>query len=32
MLLVEEEPERLLEHFEHYQVPAVAKWVDRTSA
>ena len=32
MLLVEEEPERLLEHFERYQVPAVAKWVDRTSA
>ena len=32
MLLVEEEPERLLEHFEHYQVPAVAKRVDRTSA
>jgi hypothetical protein len=29
---VEEEPERLLEHFERYQVPAVAKWVDRTSA
>jgi uncharacterized protein (TIGR00730 family) len=32
MLLVEEEPERLLEHFERYQVPAVATWVDRTSA
>ena len=32
MLLVEEEPERLLEHFEYYQAPAVAKWVDRTSA
>jgi uncharacterized protein (TIGR00730 family) len=32
MLLVEEEPERLLEHFERYQVPAVAKWADRTSA
>jgi uncharacterized protein (TIGR00730 family) len=31
MLLVEEEPERLLEHFGCYQVPAVAKWVDRTS-
>lgn len=32
MLLVEEDPERLLEHFERYQAPAVAKWVDRTSA
>jgi uncharacterized protein (TIGR00730 family) len=32
MLLVEEEPERLLDHFERYQVPAVAKRVDRTSA
>jgi uncharacterized protein (TIGR00730 family) len=31
MLLVEEEPERLLEHFERYRAPAVAKWVDRTS-
>ena len=32
MLLVEEEPERLLDHFERYKAPAVAKWVDRTSA
>ena len=32
MLLVEEEPERLLEHFERYQATAVAKWADRTSA
>lgn len=32
MLLVEEDPERLLEHFQRYQAPAVAKWVDRTSA
>jgi uncharacterized protein (TIGR00730 family) len=32
MLLVEEEPERLLEHFECYRASAVAKWVDRTSA
>jgi uncharacterized protein (TIGR00730 family) len=31
MLLVEEEPERLLEQFEHYRAPAVAQWVDRTS-
>jgi predicted Rossmann-fold nucleotide-binding protein len=31
MLLVEEQPERLLERFECYQAPAVAKWVDRTS-
>jgi uncharacterized protein (TIGR00730 family) len=32
MLLVEEEPERLLDHFERYKAPAMAKWVDRTSA
>jgi uncharacterized protein (TIGR00730 family) len=32
MLLVEEEPEQLLDHFERYQAPVVAKWVDRTSA
>jgi uncharacterized protein (TIGR00730 family) len=32
MLLVEEEPERLLEHFERYKAPAAATWVDRTSA
>jgi uncharacterized protein (TIGR00730 family) len=32
MLLVEEEPEQLLDHFERYKAPAVAKWVDRTSA
>jgi uncharacterized protein (TIGR00730 family) len=32
MLLVEEEPGRLLDHFERYKAPAVAKWVDRTSA
>jgi uncharacterized protein (TIGR00730 family) len=32
MLLVEEEPEPLLDHFERYQAPAVAKWVDRPSA
>ena len=32
MLLVEEEPERLLERFERYQAPAVVKWVDRASA
>jgi uncharacterized protein (TIGR00730 family) len=31
MLLVEEQPERLLERFERYQAPPVAKWVDRTS-
>jgi uncharacterized protein (TIGR00730 family) len=31
MLLVEEEPGRLLERFERYQAPAVARWVDRTS-
>ncbi len=30
MLLVEEQPERLLEHFERYKAPAVGKWVDRT--
>ena len=28
MLLVEEEPERLLERFECYKAPVVAKWVD----
>jgi uncharacterized protein (TIGR00730 family) len=32
MLLVEEEPERLLDRFERYQAPTVAKWVDRASA
>jgi uncharacterized protein (TIGR00730 family) len=32
MLLVEEEPERLLDQFERYKAPTVAKWVDRTSA
>jgi uncharacterized protein (TIGR00730 family) len=32
MLLVEEEPERLLDRFEGYQAPTVAKWVDRASA
>jgi uncharacterized protein (TIGR00730 family) len=32
MLLVEEQPERLLERFERYKAPAVVKWVDRTSA
>jgi uncharacterized protein (TIGR00730 family) len=32
MLLVEEEPERLLDQFERYKAPAVAKWVDRTTA
>jgi uncharacterized protein (TIGR00730 family) len=32
MLLVEEEPERLLDQFERYKAPAVTKWVDRTSA
>ena len=31
MLLVEKQPERLLERFERYKAPAVAKWVDRTS-
>jgi uncharacterized protein (TIGR00730 family) len=31
MLLVEEEPERLIERFERYKAPAVARWVDRTS-
>jgi uncharacterized protein (TIGR00730 family) len=31
MLLVEEQPERLLERFEGYQAPAVARWVDRAS-
>jgi uncharacterized protein (TIGR00730 family) len=32
MLLVEEQPERLLERFERYIAPAVVKWVDRASA
>jgi uncharacterized protein (TIGR00730 family) len=32
MLLVEEQPERLLERFGRYKAPAVTKWVDRTSA
>jgi uncharacterized protein (TIGR00730 family) len=32
MLLVEEEPERLLERFERYEAPTVTQWVDRTSA
>jgi uncharacterized protein (TIGR00730 family) len=32
MLLVEEEPEQLLEHFECYEASVMAKWVDRTSA
>jgi uncharacterized protein (TIGR00730 family) len=32
MLLVEEQPERLIERFERYRAPSVAKWVDRTSA
>jgi uncharacterized protein (TIGR00730 family) len=32
MLLVEEQPERLLERFERYKAPSVAQWVDRTSA
>jgi uncharacterized protein (TIGR00730 family) len=31
MLLVEEQPERLLERFESYQAPPVAKWVDGAS-
>jgi uncharacterized protein (TIGR00730 family) len=31
MLLVEERPERLLERFEGYHAPAVARWVDRAS-
>jgi uncharacterized protein (TIGR00730 family) len=31
MLLVEEQPERLLERFERYKAPSVAKWFDRTS-
>jgi uncharacterized protein (TIGR00730 family) len=30
MLLVEEQPDRLLERFERYNAPRVAKWVDRT--
>jgi uncharacterized protein (TIGR00730 family) len=32
MLLVEEEPERLLERFERYKPPPVVRWVDRASA
>jgi uncharacterized protein (TIGR00730 family) len=32
MLLVEEEPERLLDRFERYRAPTAAKWVDRASA
>ena len=32
MLLVEDQPERLIERFERYRAPSVAKWVDRTSA
>jgi len=32
MLLVEEQPERLLERFGRYKAPAVTKWVDRASA
>jgi uncharacterized protein (TIGR00730 family) len=32
ILLVEEQPERLLEHFERFRAPAVARWVERTSA
>jgi hypothetical protein len=31
MLLVEEQPERLLERFECYQAPPLAKWVNGTS-
>ena len=31
MLLVEERPDRLLQRFERYHAPRVAKWVDRTS-
>jgi uncharacterized protein (TIGR00730 family) len=31
MILVEEQPERLIERFERYQAPPVAQWVDRTS-
>ena len=31
MLLVEEQPERLLERFACYQAPPVAKWVDGAS-
>jgi uncharacterized protein (TIGR00730 family) len=31
MLLVEEQPARLLERFECYQAPPVAKWVDGAS-
>jgi uncharacterized protein (TIGR00730 family) len=32
MLLVEEEPEQLLDRFGRYSAPALTKWVDRTSA
>jgi uncharacterized protein (TIGR00730 family) len=31
MLLVEEQPERLLERFESYRAPVVARWVSRAS-
>jgi uncharacterized protein (TIGR00730 family) len=31
MILVEEQPERLLERFQRYQAPPMAQWVDRTS-
>src|ERR671922_334651 len=31
LLLVEEEPERLIDHFQRYKAPAVTRWVDRTS-
>jgi uncharacterized protein (TIGR00730 family) len=31
MILVEEQPERLIERFERYQAPPVAQWVDRMS-
>jgi uncharacterized protein (TIGR00730 family) len=31
MVLVEEQPERLLERFNSYRAPAVARWVDRAS-
>jgi uncharacterized protein (TIGR00730 family) len=32
MLLVEQEPERLLERFARYKPPPVVRWVDRASA
>jgi uncharacterized protein (TIGR00730 family) len=32
MLLVEDEPERLLDHFERYRAPAVVRWVERPRA